>query len=171
MTDWGRKIRLSELERGPIQLRLEPDAAARAAIAQDLGLESLPALTAEVTIRPWLDGATLLGRFQARVEQISSISLDPFEQDLSATFEVAVVPAGSPNVAEEAGETNFDPEAPDPPDVLEGEVIDPSAYLVEHLALELDPFPRQPGEEFAFDAGDPDDSPFAALKALKNQQK
>lgn len=171
MSDWGRIVRLSELARGPVELRLEPDAAARAGIARDLGLESLPALTAQVTIRPWLDGATLIGRFQARVEQISSISLDAFEQDLSATFELAMVPAGSPNAPQDDAEMDLDPNAPDPPDVLEEDAVDPSAYVVEHLALELDPFPRQPGEEFEFDAGDPNDSPFAALKALKPKEK
>ena len=70
--DWTRPIRLHELGRGAIKLSLEPDAAERAKIAGDLGLESLPMLRAEVTVRPWLDGAELSGRFRATSMKPSS---------------------------------------------------------------------------------------------------
>jgi uncharacterized metal-binding protein YceD (DUF177 family) len=165
---WTRPIRLHELARGPISLSLAPDAAERARIAHDLGLESLPALTAEVTVRPWLDGAEVRGRFQARVEQLCSVSLDPFEQDLAGEIEVRAVPAGSPNLPGESGhELELDMEAPDPPDMLEGDAVDVAAYVVEHLALEIDPFPRKPGAEFDYQPPDQEESPFAVLKNLK----
>jgi uncharacterized metal-binding protein YceD (DUF177 family) len=61
----------------------------------------------------------------------------------------------------------MDPEADDPPDVLEGETIDVSGYVLEHLALELDPFPRKPGAVFENPLPTAEISPFAALKALK----
>lgn len=170
MSDWGRPIRLHEASRGPVRLSLEPDAAARAAIAKDLGLVSLLHLKAEVIVRPWLDGAEITGRFTARVEQVCGVSLDPFEQDLEGEIAVAVVPAGSPNApAEDSPEIELDPDAPDPPDVLEADEIDVGAYLIEHLALEIDPFPRKPGVEFVYQDDAPDDGPFAALRKLKDQ--
>lgn len=168
---WTTPIPLHELGRGPRQVRLEPDAAERAKAARDLGLESLPALTAELTVRPWLDGAEITGRFEAVVEQLCSVSLEPFEQPLSGEIAVQVVPAGSANAAaEEDAEVELDPAAPDPPDVLAGEALDLAAYVVEHLSLEIDPFPRKPGAAFEYAAPPEPESPFAVLKKLKDQK-
>ena len=166
--DWGRQVRLHELDRGPVTLRLEPDVAERARIARDLGLEGLPALVAEVTVKPWLDGAEIVGRFRATVEQLCSVSLEAFEQRATGEIEVRLVPAGSPNAPGEiAHELELELDAPDPPDVLEGDAIDVSAYVVEHLALEIDPFPRKPGAEFEYQPPAQEESPFAVLKNLK----
>lgn len=166
--DWGRLIRLHELDRGPVSLHLEPDAAERARIARDLGLESLPALVADVTVKPWLDGAEITGRFKASVEQLCSVSAEAFEQPLRGEIEVHVVPAGSDNMPGEiAHEVELELDAPDPPDVLAGDAIDVSAYVVEHLALEIDPFPRKPGAEFDYQPPAQEESPFAVLKNLK----
>ena len=168
---WTTPVRLHEVARGALSVRLEPDAAQRAKIAHDLGLETLPALTANLTVKPWLDGAEITGRFEAVVEQICAVSLDPFEQPLGGPIEVRVVPAGSPHAPEPGGgEVEYDPEAPDPPDVLEGDAIDLAAYVVEHLALEIDPFARKPGVEFDYTPPDGPESPFAVLRKLKSDE-
>ncbi|HEY8617863.1 DUF177 domain-containing protein [Phenylobacterium sp.] len=166
--DWTKPVRLHEVARGPVTLEFRPDEAQRAKVAQDLRLESLPALTARVTVKPWLDGAEVTGRFEATVEQICSITLEPFEQPLSGDIHVRVVPAGSPHAAaDEGGEVELDPDAEDPPDVLPGDAIDAAGYVVEHLALEVDPFPRKPGAEFEYTPPTQEESPFAVLKKLK----
>jgi uncharacterized metal-binding protein YceD (DUF177 family) len=168
---WNRPIRLHELDRGPLTLRLEPDAGERSRIAGELGLESLSALTADVTVKPWMDGAEIRGRFKAVVEQICSVSLDPFEQPVRGAIDVRVVPAGSssaPGGDAGGGDVELDPDAPDPPDVLEGDAIDVAAYVVEHLALEIDPFPRKPGAAFEYTPPAQEESPFAVLKKLKD---
>jgi hypothetical protein len=168
MSAWARPVRLGELARGPVRLSLAADEAERAAIAKALGLKSLPALSAEVEVRPWLDGAELKGRFDARVEQVCGVTLDPFEQDLFGEFDVRVVPPGSPNApTDDGGEVALDLDAPDPPDVLAGDEIDVAAYVVEHLALEVDPFPRKPGAAFEYESDPAETSPFAVLKGLK----
>lgn len=164
---WGVPLKLHELARGPVRLMLEPDAEQRAAIARRLGLKSLPALTADVTVKPWLDGAELSGGFDAVVEQVCGVSLDPFEQPLRGEIDVRVVPAGSPHAAtSEGGDLELDPNAPDAPDVMDGDAIDVAGYVVEHLALEIDPFPRKPGATFDYAAPEEETSPFAALKKL-----
>jgi uncharacterized metal-binding protein YceD (DUF177 family) len=165
---WTTPVRLHEVGRGPMSVRLEPDAAERAAVAKTLGLVSLPALTADLTLRPWMDGVEITGRFEAVVEQVCAVSLDNFEHPLAGAIEVRAVPPGSPQAPQSAGgELDFDPEAPDPPDVLEGETIDLAAYVIEHLALEIDPFARKPGAEFDYTAPDGPESPFAVLGKLK----
>ncbi len=168
---WSKPVRLHELAGGVMTVRLEPDADERAQIAKDLGLEALPALTANLTLKPWLDGVEITGRFDAVVEQTCSVSLDPFQQPLEGVIELRAVPEGSPHApAASGGELDFDPEAPDPPDVLEGDMLDLADYVVEHLALEVDPFARKPGAAFEFAAPPEDDSPFAVLKKLKDRE-
>ena len=49
----------------------------------------------------------------------------------------------------------------------ESDAIDLAGYVVEHLALEIDPFPRKPGVEFVLPAQPPESSPFDVLRALK----
>jgi hypothetical protein len=105
------------------------------------------------------------------VGQLCSVSLDPFEQSLEGEIEVRAAPAGSPAIpAHEAGDGEVDPDAPDPPDVLAGDALDLAAYVVEHLALEIDPFPRKPGAEFDYQPPTTEESPFAVLQRLKDQK-
>jgi uncharacterized metal-binding protein YceD (DUF177 family) len=164
-------IRLSELARGPVTLDIAPDEAERKAIARRLGLSALPALTARLTVRPWLDGAEIDGRFEAVVTQECGVTLDPFDQPVTGDVEVRVVPEGSPHApAAPTNEMDLDPDAPDQPDELTGEEIDLGEYLVEHLALEIDPFPRKPGVTFEYQNPEGDDSPFAVLKGLKDRK-
>ncbi len=110
--------------------------------------ERVDALEADITLSAWLDGAEIKGRWEAEIEQICSVSLDPFTTLLAGDFIVRVVPPGSPNAPAVEQELVIDPDAEDPPDELVGETIDLGGYVVEHLALELDPFPRKPGAEF-----------------------
>jgi uncharacterized metal-binding protein YceD (DUF177 family) len=167
---WSTPVRLHELDRGPIRVRLEPDAAERAKLAHDVGLETIPKLVAELTLKPWLDGVEITGRFDAVVEQICAVTLDPFEHELTGEIDLRAVPAGSPQApAARAGEVEYDPDQPDPPDVLAGDAIDLAAYVAEHLALEVDPFARKPGAEFEYAAPDAGDSPFAALQKLRDK--
>lgn len=168
-TPWPCTRLLVDLARGPIQIALAPDEATRAAIARTVAIEALPHLTANLTLSPWLDGAELTGRFEAEVTQICSVTLDPFNQTLRGEIHVTMVPAGSPNApGEEGPEVELDPDDPDPPDVLDNELVDLSAYLVEHLALEIDPFPRKPGAKFDYVPDRAEESPFAILKKLQD---
>ncbi|OYW27002.1 MAG: DNA-binding protein [Caulobacter sp. 12-67-6] len=167
-TPWPCEVPLARVDRGDVSLKLEPDADQRKAIAKQLGLVRLEEFSAEVYLSSWMDGAEVAGRLRARVIQLCSVSADDFEDSIEARFTVHVIPANSEHApAEEGGELGLDPEADDPPDVLEGDVIDVSGYVLEHLALELDPFPRKPGAVFENPLPTAEISPFAALKALK----
>lgn len=169
---WSIPVPLTDVDRGAVRLRPEPDSDTRAGIAKAIGVDELESLTAEVEIAPWLDGAELKGRFTAAVTQTCGISLEPLHNRLEAEFTVRIVPAGSPNApSATVHEVEVDPEADDPPDVLDGEVIDVGAYLVEHLALEVDPFPRKPDAIFEAPEFDQSPSPFAALAVLKPRDK
>jgi uncharacterized metal-binding protein YceD (DUF177 family) len=149
--------------------RIAPGPDVREELSRQLGLDGLDRLDAEVEAASWLDGARLRGRFEAEVRQTCGVTLEPLQSTLSGAFERRLLPAGSPNAPAEPEEMVLDPEAEDPPDLVEGETIDLSAIVVEQLALEIDPFPRKPGAVFDPGPEERPSSPFAALKDFKTK--
>jgi uncharacterized metal-binding protein YceD (DUF177 family) len=165
---WPQPVALSEVHRGAVRRTLEADAAVRGRIAKALGLQSLAALDATLKASPWLDGVQIDGRWTARLTQICGVTLEPFETELNGEIHLRALPAGSPALdAHQAHEVDMDPEADDPPDVLEGDQIDLGACVVEDLSLAVDPFPRKPGATFEAPAQAGELSPFAVLAKLK----
>ena len=165
----GGVVRLGDLGAGPVRCRLAPDAAARAEIARRLTLKDLPALSAEIEVRSWMDGCEVKGRFSGVVTQVCGVSLEPFDQPVAGEIDLRLVPDGSPNLPQDpgSGEVEVSLDTPDPPEILVGDGVDLDALLEEHLALEVDPFPRRPDAVFDWSPEDREESPFAALKALK----
>lgn len=164
---WSAPLRLSEVQRGPRTLTLAADEPTRRRIAELLDLPALSRLEGEVSVAPWLDGAEVRARWSADLQQTCSVTAEDFPSTLSGDFHVRAVPADSRAAPSPEAEVSVDPDAEDPPDVLEGEVLDLGGYLVEALALSLDPFPRAPGAEFEQPPEPEEPSPFAALAALK----
>ena len=167
---WSVPVRLAEAARGPATRALSADEAARTRIARALGLEALARLQAELTLSPWLDGAELQGRWSADTTQLCSLSGEAFEQPLQGEFTVRVLPQDSPNAPAQEAEVAVDPEADDPPDIAEDDQLDLAGYVVEHLALEIDPFPRKPGAVFAPPEQAEPPSPFDVLKDFKPRE-
>jgi hypothetical protein len=170
---WIETIRIGEVGRpgagGAVERRLAPDGATRAKLARFLDLERLDALEATLRLTPWFDGARLDGHWAATITQLCGVSLDPLVSDLSGDFVVHVVPPGSKHgPADPIPEVVIDLEADDPPDVLESDIIDLAGYVIEHLVLEIDPFPRAPGAEFNPPETTRESSPFAKLAEWKD---
>lgn len=165
---WPIPVRLPDVGKSTLELTPEPDAATRALIAEAIGVDALNSLKVRAVLKSWLDGVELAAGFEAEVVQTCGVSLDPFESRLAATFTVRALPPGSPNAPTESAEAVIDPEADDPPEVLDSDTIDVGAYVVEYLALEVDPFPRKPGAVFEQPGGVEIISPFAGLAVLKN---
>jgi hypothetical protein len=165
---WTETLALHELAHGPVRRTLVAPEAARKRIAREFNLDDLPSLEATLDVSPWLDGAEVRGRWHAEVLQTCGVTLEPLPSEPEGDFLVRVLPAGSPNAPEEpVGEIEVGAEDDDPPDVLEGETIDLAAYVVEHLGLEIDPFPRKPGAVFVQPDEPGELSPFAVLRQLK----
>ena len=138
MTDaaWPKPLKLAELAKGPVSRRLQADAPALQRIAAELGLDGLDRLEAEAEFAPWLDGARVRGRLRAKVRQTCGVTLEPLESDIDHSFELALLPAGSPNAPSAPDDGVIDPEAEDPPDLIEGDQIDFGAIVIEELSLE-----------------------------------
>jgi uncharacterized metal-binding protein YceD (DUF177 family) len=165
---WPVIVPLAEVGRGPVKRELKADEATRKRLAKALDVDSLERLEATVSLKAWLDGAEIVGRWSASLTQTCVVTLDPLPAELEGDFTLRVVPEGSDAAPREGTEITLDPQEPDPPDVLESDDIDIGHYVVEHLALEIDPFPRTPGAAFEPpDLGEPE-SPFAVLRRLKD---
>lgn len=149
----------------------------RAQLTETLGIEGVESLAGEIHIRPWRKtGFMLDGTMMADVIQTCVITLDPVRERVEARFEQAFLPASDDKGGVPDVEVDFNLETEDPPDVLEGHTLDLLAVLGEHLALNLDPYPRLPGARVdpAYqdegEAGEKE-NPFAALKVLKGKEK
>lgn len=166
---WPLPLPWTDIHRGaaPLHLVAGPDTLVR--IAQVIGAEAVKSLKANLTLRPWLDGVEIAGRIEAVVTRICGVTLEAFDEWVTEPpLLVRVVPAGSPNASQIQGrELIVALDAEEPPDELTGDTLDIGAYVVEHLALALDPFPRKPGAVFEPPTASARPSPFAGLTALK----
>ena len=163
---WRNSLNIGEIPRDGLSFDLAPDVNERKTIARDLDLLVLDRLEARVCVTAWLDGVQIDGDWSADIAQACGVTLERLDTTLRGDFLVRAVPAGSPHApADDDIELSLD--ADDPPDVLESDVFDVADYVLEHLALEIDPFPRKPGVEFV-QPKEPDElSPFAVLKKLR----
>lgn len=170
MSGWPVKARLGEALRQK-DYAFEADGRVRMEIARELGLAELTVLRGSLQITPWLDGARIDGRYEAALAQVCSVTAEPVPVELNERFSLRVLPPGSLNAPAADTEIEIDPDADDPPDVLEDETLDLTGYAFEHLALDLDPFPRKPGAEFVAPEETAEISPFAVLKGLGSKDK
>lgn len=161
---WSDRLRLDQIGQG-VSRRLEAGPAERARIAAALDLASLDALSAAVDIKPSGIGWRLSGRLAADVVQTCGVTLEPLPSHIEVDFEVDVADAAK--VEAPAREFEADLETPDGPDLIEDGGVDLAAYVVEHLSLELDPWPRKPGAVFEAPQGPAEPSPFDVLRDLK----
>lgn len=163
---WSVPARTGEIGRG-ITRRLEADAPARGRIARALDLQALDLLEAEVSVTPDAQGYEVSGELHAKVTQTCGVTLEPLPAEIRTRFSVRCRESDEAEPAEPVHEVEVTLEDEDPPDLIEGGAIDLGAYVVEHLALELDPFPRKPGAVFEPPAAEAEPSPFAVLAGLK----
>jgi len=161
---WSAPIRLDQVGKGTAR-KLSANEEQRNALARQLELQSLDLLEAEVEVLPWGKDYEIKGRFHARAVQTCGVTLEPLPVELEGRFSVKASEEASPDESNPDLEITL--ETPDPPDLIENGVIDLAAYVVEHFALELDPFPRKPGAEFEPPKGDAEPSPFAVLASLR----
>jgi len=169
---FSRPVRVRDLPAAGTTVTLSASAEERAAIAAELGLLGLDALSADLAVRPIRHGARVTGTMKAEAVQACVVTLEPVPEAVAEEIDVAFV---KPDERPRPAEIDVDPVAADPPDPFDGESIDLGALVVEHLVLGLDPYPRRPGAVFeagddAAGGGDDRPSPFATLAKLKPQR-
>ena len=167
----------AHLPPGGAELGIEASAGQRAALANAYDLLVVERLVATATLTPAAAGTvTVEGRVIADIVQACVVSLEPVVQHIDEPFSVRFAPAGSPGAQDpSAREIAVDPEAPDPPEVMEGTEIDVGALAEEIFVLAIDPYPRAPGAVLPAEAGTPpessEESPFAVLRGVLPARK
>ena len=163
---------VTQLPEAGLHQVVESDAVQRQRIAAVAGVNAVLRATASFDIVPEPGGRVVVsGVVRARVEQDCVVTLDPVENDIEEPISVVFAPpsqiSASPKFVQK--EEGDDAEIPDPPDPIVNGTIDLGLIATEHLILGIDPYPRKPGVVFTppVTAEDPDEHPFAALKALK----
>ncbi|NGX97069.1 MAG: DUF177 domain-containing protein [Candidatus Afipia apatlaquensis] len=169
---WSFPVMVAQLPEAGLHQALEATAAQRELIAKAAGVNAVLRATASFDVVAETEGrVSVTGKVTARVEQTCVVSLDPVENDIDEDIAVvfappAQIPAGAKSVQKDEGD---DAEIPDLPEPIVHGAIDLGQLATEFLVLGIDPYPRKPGVTFVppETPEDPDEHPFAALKALK----
>lgn len=180
MTDradpWRVPVAVAQIPETGLHRDIEADKAIREAIAEVGGLREVLSASASLDVAPKSGGRfQVTGRVRARVGQTCVVTLDPIENDIDEEIDLIFAPPEQipqlSDLVDDAAES--DEEIPDPPEPIENGVIDLGRLATDALFLAVDPYPRKPDAVFEPPVvpDDPEDHPFAALKALKLDKK
>lgn len=163
----SRMVGVSDLPARGVDVTVTPDAAEREALARSLGLVSIESLTGTFHLTRKGRVVHVVGEVVAEVQQTCVVTLDAFPGSVREPVDVRFSEDVEPPEHEEIELTEAALDAPEP---IVGNRIDLGALTSEFLALGLDPYPRKPGAEFAFEEpGDEEPSTFAALARLRDK--
>jgi hypothetical protein len=173
---WRIPVAVVQIPDTGLHRDLEADKTVREAIAEVGGLREVLAASASLDVTPMSGGRFHVeGRVRARIGQTCVVTLDPIENAIDEPIDLIFAPPEQiPDMAdlvEEAAESEV--EIPDPPEPIENGVIDLGRIATDALYLAVDPYPRKPDAVFEPPVvpEDPEDHPFAALKALQLDAK
>ena len=169
---WSVPLAVIQIPDTGLARDIEASAAERDAIARLGQLPGVAFAKASLVVTPIGNGHVhVVGRVQGRVTQTCVVTLDPIESDLDEPIDLMFAPASQiRDLAESIDDAvKSAEETPDPPEPIDHGVIDLGRLATDALFLGLDPYPRKPGAVFDLPQAppDPEDHPFAALKALK----
>jgi hypothetical protein len=169
---WSVPVAVAQIPDTGLHREFAANSNQRQAIADLGGLRDVLSANASIDLTPMREGRVhVTGRVTARVGQICVVTLDPIENDIDEAIDLIFAPPEQipalADLVDDAAES--DAEIPDPPEPIEGGMIDLGRLATDSLFLGIDPHPRKPDAVFEAPAvaDDPEDHPFAALKALK----
>ncbi|MGL4404312.1 MAG: DUF177 domain-containing protein [Notoacmeibacter sp.] len=130
------------------------DAALLKAAGDQLKIMRIDSLTWELVAKPWgKKGFRLDGVVKGVVAQACVITLTPVVQTIEEIVDLRFVPEESykdkPKRPNQEEDFNFDATPEDEPETYAGDAFDAMPFVIEHLALGLDPYPRAADAAFA----------------------
>ncbi len=172
---WRWSVNVAQIPETGLRVTFEASEAERAALAATAGLREVSRAAAAFDLSHAGGGKVeVAGRVTARVGQTCVVTLDPVENDIDEPIDLVFAPeADIPRLAAMVDDDVPSDEIPDPPEPIVNGLIDLGRVATDALFLGIDPYPRRP--DAVFDppaaAADPEDHPFAALKALQQKGK
>jgi uncharacterized metal-binding protein YceD (DUF177 family) len=176
MTDpenpWSVPVVVAQIPETGLHRDIVANAGERRMLAELAGLRELASADASLDLALMRGGRVhVTGRVRGRVGQTCVVTLEPVENDIDETIDLIFAPPEQiPTLAhliEQAA--GSDAAIGDPPEPIMDGSIDLGRIATDALFLGIDPYPRKPGAVFDLPAipPDPEDHPFAALRALK----
>jgi uncharacterized metal-binding protein YceD (DUF177 family) len=173
---WSVPVAVAQIPDTGLHREIEAGPATRAAMAEVADLREILSASASLDVTPKGGGRFhVAGHVRARVGQTCVVTLDPIENDIDEEVDLIFAPPEQipelSDLVDEAAES--DVEIPDPPEPIVNGMIDLGRVATDALFLGIDPYPRRPDAVFEPPAvaDDPEDHPFAALKALQLEAK
>jgi uncharacterized metal-binding protein YceD (DUF177 family) len=173
---WRVPVVVLQIPESGLHRELDADEAVRQAMADIAGLREVLSAHASLDVTPKGGGRFhIAGNVRARVGQTCVVTLDPIENDIDESIDLIFAPPEQiPELADLVDDAvEGAAETPDPPEPIVNGIIDLGRLATDALLLGIDPYPRKPDAVFEHEvtAPDPEDHPFAALKALTAQPK
>jgi uncharacterized metal-binding protein YceD (DUF177 family) len=170
---WRAYVPVAQIPDTGLHRDIEADQGARQAMAELAGLREVVYARASFDLRHKSGGQVqVTGRVQARIGQSCVVTLDPIESEIDEAIDLTFAPAepAAPRADLADDRDELDDEIGEQPEPIVDGVIDLGRLATDMLFLAIDPYPRKPGAVFEAQAvaADPEDHPFAALKALQS---
>src|SRR5580698_2268588 len=173
---WRVPVVVAQIPDTGLHRALEASDATLAAMADVADLREVMSASASFDLTLKSGGRVhVTGEVRARIGQTCVVTLDPIENEIDELIDLMFAPSEQiPSLSaltEEAAAG--DEEIPDPPEPIVNGVIDLGRLATDALFLAIDPYPRRPDAVFEPppEIKDPEDHPFAALKALQVDAK
>jgi len=172
---WRSLVTVAQIPERGLHRELEADEAQRKAMAEIAGLREVLSAHASFDVTPKSGGRIhVAGHVRARIGQTCVVTLDPIESEIDEPIDLMFAPPEQiPALSDLVDETAARDDDADPLEPIEGGMIDLGRLAMDVLFLAIDPYPRKQGAVFEHEITppDPEDHPFAALKALKAKPK
>ncbi|MGL3109020.1 YceD family protein [Bradyrhizobium sp. BR 1432] len=175
---WRAPVIVAQVPDTGLHRELEASAAERQAMAAIAGLREILSARASFDIVPKSGGRVqVTGLVRGRIGQTCVVTLDPIESEIEEEVDLMFAPEAEArrlaDLIEEGQDDQEPPDVADPPEAVVNGIIDLGRLATDALFLAIDPYPRKEGAVFEAEvtAPDPEDHPFAALKALQDRKR
>jgi len=175
---WRAPVMVAHIPETGLHREIEATAAERQAMADVAGLRDVLSAHAAFDVVPKSGGRLhVTGYVRARIGQTCVVTLDPIESEIDEAIDLTFGPEAEArrlaDLIKEGRDDEEPPEVADPPEAIVNGIIDLGRIATDALFLAIDPYPRKPGAVFETEvtALDPEDHPFAALKALQEKKR
>jgi uncharacterized metal-binding protein YceD (DUF177 family) len=185
VSEWTHLVEAGEVTAAEMRMQIAPQEENKKDIAKRLGILQLQSLKAKISLRRENKRMVKVsGSFKASVVQECVVTLQPVSEQISENFEAWFADpqqvVSFARARHERDKEKSEIERPmleeyeDPEPIIDGQ-IDVGEVVLQFLSLSINPFPRSKEAQAAFEREEGDspkkrENPFAALKALKDDQ-
>ncbi len=168
---WSMTVVVAQIPQDGSHVAFEADATQREGLARLGGLRDVIEASAEFDLIHISGGGIhATGLVRGLVGQTCVVTLEPVDSAIEEAVDVMFLPEDHAALSAPVRAPEDDEDIPEPPEPIRNGSIDLGKLAMDILFLGIDPYPRKPGAVFTPPAieDDPDEHPFAALKALKD---